>query len=142
MKLKKKFAGRRTVRLLIILGLVIVFPVVYSVVGHVLAGPRGMALPYVEQPAPQFEKCVRNSEFMRYHHWELLRDIRDQVMREGKRSEITLTGCRECHPSRERFCNRCHQAVSLTPDCFGCHYYPENSEPVTGASGSQLGSED
>ena len=25
-------------------------------------------------------------------------------------------------------CNRCHQAVSLQPDCFGCHYYPDTPE--------------
>jgi hypothetical protein len=45
-------------------------------------------------------------------------------VRHGKRGEVCLSKCGECHKSRERFCDRCHNAVSLTPDCFGCHYYP------------------
>ena len=61
---------------------------------------------------------------MRRHHWELLRGVREEIVRYGKRGEIGLDRCRECHTSRERFCNVCHDAVSLTPDCFDCHYYP------------------
>ena len=47
-----------------------------------------------------------------------------QVVRYGIRGEIGLKKCKECHTSRERFCTKCHEAVSLTPDCYGCHYYP------------------
>ena len=39
--------------------------------------------------------------------------------------QITFHECTKCHTSRVRFCNRCHEAVNLYPDCFGCHYYPE-----------------
>ena len=121
---------------------VILLPLAYSLVSFVTAGGKPSGQPVLERPAPQYEQCVRDTEYMRYHHWELLRDIREQVIRHGKRSEITLGGCRECHPSREGFCNRCHQAVSLTPDCFDCHYYPESPERVVAKVGGHGGSED
>ncbi|MFC2085001.1 cytochrome C, partial [Bacteroidota bacterium] len=71
-----------------------------------------------------YKNCVRETEYMRHHHWELLRTIREEVVRYGKRGEINLKKCQECHTSRERFCNKCHDAVSMKPDCYGCHYYP------------------
>ena len=61
---------------------------------------------------------------MRFHHWELLRLTREEVVRYGIRGDVGLNRCGECHTSRERFCDRCHEATSLHPDCWGCHYYP------------------
>jgi hypothetical protein len=58
-----------------------------------------------------------------------LKKLRDQVMREGRRDEITGVGaqglgsCRGCHATRERFCDRCHDQASVRLDCFGCHVY-------------------
>jgi len=72
-------------------------------------------------------------EYMPYHHWTLLREVRNEVVRDGVRGEISLDRCRGCHPGRERFCNRCHEAVSLAPDCFGCHYYPAVPTAATSA---------
>ena len=80
--------------------------------------------PFLEKPAPEHDKCVRETTYMRHHHWELLRGIREEVVRYGMRGEVGLNGCRDCHTKRERFCDQCHTAVSLTPDCWGCHYYP------------------
>ena len=79
---------------------------------------------FLERPDPKYTSCVKDTEYMRYHHWELLRGIREEIVRYGIRGEVNLARCRDCHTSRETFCNRCHDAVSLTPDCFGCHYYP------------------
>jgi hypothetical protein len=83
----------------------------------------------LERPDPQYELCAgdRDASYMRYHHWEVLTQVRDDVMRHGERGVIGLDGlnrCRECHTSRVRFCNHCHDAVNLYPECFGCHYYP------------------
>ena len=50
--------------------------------------------------------------------------LREEAVRYGRRGELSLNKCIECHGSREAFCNRCHEAVSLEPDCFGCHDYP------------------
>jgi hypothetical protein len=114
-------------RLLAIPIVVILFPVAYSLLGGVV--PRGESAVHasLEMPDPQHESCVRDTMFMRYHHWELLTQVRDEVMRHGKRGSIGLIGlnrCRECHTSRENFCNHCHDAVNLYPTCWGCHYYP------------------
>ncbi|MEE9443195.1 MAG: hypothetical protein V3V99_11085 [candidate division Zixibacteria bacterium] len=104
--------------------IIILIPFVYSLVSFVVAKATEPVPPLLERPDPQYEKCVKDTDYMRYHHWELLRAVREEVVRYGKRGEIGLNGCRECHTSRERFCDKCHNAVSLTPNCFGCHNYP------------------
>ena len=108
--------------------LIILSPLGYSLVRGVI--PNG-AETSPERPDPKHVSCVvdkakgiETTRDMRFHHWELLRGIREEVVRYGKRGTIGLTTCKECHPSRERFCDRCHHAVSLTPDCFECHNYP------------------
>jgi hypothetical protein len=107
---------------------IMVLPLIYSVTSRVFARDVPTSLPFLERPDQQYDNCVRETEFMRFHHWELLREIREEVVRHGIRGEIKLDSCRECHPSREKFCNRCHNAVNLTLDCFGCHYYPEQAQ--------------
>ena len=82
-------------------------------------GPR----PFLEMPDK--EACVKDASYMRYRHMDLLKRVRDEVVREGKKGEVELDGCSECHTSRERFCNRCHDRVNLNPDCFRCHHYPD-----------------
>ena len=108
----------------VILVVIILIPLGYSVVGRIVAPGAEAAETFLERPDAKHERCVKETEYMRYHHWELLREVRKEVVRYGKRSEIGLARCVDCHTSRERFCNRCHEAVSLYPDCFGCHYYP------------------
>jgi hypothetical protein len=103
---------------------VIVFPLGYSMVSHVAADPADDAPLFLERPDAKYKECVKDTEYMRNHHWELLRGVREEIVRYGKRGDIALATCRDCHTSRERFCDRCHHATSLTPDCFECHYYP------------------
>jgi len=103
---------------------IILLPFGYSLYNFVFARDAQDAGPFLELPAEPNEGCVRETEYMRFHHWELLRQVRDESVRSGVRGGITLSGCRECHVNRERFCNRCHEAVSMELDCFGCHYYP------------------
>ena len=121
----RKIFGQHTGAIAItLLALIILFPVGYSIVSFVSAKTVQDTDLFLERPDPKYENCVKEIEYMRYHHWELLRTIREEVVRYGKRGELGLNNCRECHTSRERFCNKCHNAVSLFPDCFGCHYYP------------------
>ena len=103
---------------------VILFPLGYSVVAGIFTQSAESAEPFLERPDAKYENCVRETEYMRHHHWELLRGVREEVVRYGIRGELGINKCRECHTSSERFCNQCHNAVSLKPDCFGCHYYP------------------
>lgn len=118
------FAGRRKYFLTAVIVVIIFLPLGYSVVGSVIPKGADDTELFLERPDPKYDRCVKETEYMRYHHWELLRGIREEVVRYGKRGDIVLDNCRNCHTSRERFCNECHNAVSLTPDCFECHYYP------------------
>jgi len=118
-------AGSRTL-LAVILVLIILAPVGYSAITRVTA--TGSEPP--ERPDPQYTECVRDTNYMRFHHWELLRGLREEVVRSGNRLDVSLDGCWNCHQSKVRFCDRCHQAASVFPDCFGCHYYPDVDEPV------------
>lgn len=117
-------SGKGQARLTILLIGLLLVPLAYSVVSRFV--PKGTASGevFLERPSAKYENCVEETDYMRYHHWELLRETREQVVRYGIRGEIALDKCRECHENRERFCNQCHNAVSLTPDCFHCHYYP------------------
>lgn len=111
-----------------ILVVIILLPFGASLVGFVFL--RGGDVPevFLEAPDPQYEECVRETSYMRIHHMDFLKSVRDDVIRRGIVEEgITLSGCGECHTNRDRFCNRCHEAVTLNVDCFGCHYYPETA---------------
>lgn len=112
--------------------LIILLPLGYSVVSYVLAHGSQSSPPFIERPDKKYQSCVKETTYMRFHHMDLLKEIREDVVREGKRGEIGLAiglnNCRKCHASRERFCNQCHNAVNLHLDCFGCHYYPEAPE--------------
>jgi hypothetical protein len=105
--------------------LIILFPLGYSVVSNIFTFGSQPAEPFLELPDKNLGQCVRETEYMRFHHMDLLKEIREEFVRYGNRGEIGLNSCRECHVNRERFCNECHDAVSLNVDCFGCHYYPE-----------------
>ncbi|MFH1688255.1 MAG: hypothetical protein ABIE70_12140 [bacterium] len=120
-------SGQRSRRILLAIPILIVLlPIAFSVISRVAASGVENQERFLEKPDPKYKECVRDIEYMRYHHWELLRQIREEVVRYGKRGEVGLSMCRDCHINRDRFCNQCHQAVNLTPDCFGCHYYPES----------------
>lgn len=119
-----KAASSATGRALIalILALVILMPVAYSVVARVAAGGA-------EGPEEaKGTKCVEPIEYMRFHHWELLRGLREKVVRDGDRGDVSLDGCWDCHTSKVGFCDRCHDAATVRPDCFDCHYYPDLDE--------------
>ena len=109
---------------IIILIIIIILPLGYSLASYVLVNKADDVQPLLEMPDLKYKDCVEDTEYMRYHHWELLRGIREEIVRYGKRGDINLSKCQECHTSRENFCNKCHDSVNLTPDCFGCHYYP------------------
>ncbi|TET33173.1 MAG: hypothetical protein E3J72_17745 [Planctomycetota bacterium] len=99
--------------------LIILFPVGYSVVAFAIAPS---AQPFLEEA--DGEPCVRDLKYMRHNHWVLLKKVRDEVIHEAKQAEVKLKDCRKCHKSRERFCDKCHNAVNINFNCFDCHYYP------------------
>jgi hypothetical protein len=133
--------GRIAIPVLLVVLVVLAAPILVSVAGRLLASDADE--PFLETayataaeraryermgiPVPEDRTCDgRPREFMRFHHMDLLKEIRDEVLREGIGIEVSrgLERCRTCHENRERFCNACHDAVDLSPDCFDCHYYP------------------
>jgi hypothetical protein len=130
--------GRNTTTVAAILPLALIaLPILYSATDTLFAQEPEV---FLELPEGQ-EHCVRDTEYMRFHHMDLLLEIRDQVQRDGKRTQdVGFTACvppegqtscylcQDCHSNRAEFCNRCHNAVDLVPDCFGCHYYPETPD--------------
>lgn len=137
-------AGNGRAVLAVVLVLVILVPVGYSVFARVTS--TGAEPP--ERPHPMYLECIRPTEHMRFHHWELLKGMREDVVRDGNRGKLvpvktkpegeeqiliseveqSLDGCWHCHTSKERFCDRCHDAAFVRPDCFGCHYDPDLDE--------------
>jgi hypothetical protein len=105
---------------------VILAPFGYSLMRPVLT--RGSSRDDVFIELPDGGECVRETQYMRFYHMDLLKEVREDVIRRGVRGDVTFTGCRECHTYRGQFCNKCHEAVTLNVDCFGCHYYPESAE--------------
>ncbi len=103
-----------------ILALIIALPLIYNISVWATKSPE----PFLEKPKGQ-EKCIRDTEYIRFNHMILLKETRNKVMREGKKVDIGFKNCRQCHTNRGQFCDRCHDKVNLKPDCFSCHYYPE-----------------
>ena len=79
-------------RLSVLLIVLLLVPLAYSVVSRFV--PRGTASAdvFLERPPAKYKNCVKDTEYMRYHHWELLRETREQVVRYGIRGEIALDG--------------------------------------------------
>jgi hypothetical protein len=111
-------------RLAVIVPLLVFIPLCFAVVSQVSSNSTDSSSSFLEKPDPKYKDCIREAGYMRFHHWELLRGIREEVVRYGIRSDVSLSKCRECHIHRERFCDQCHKAAGLSPDCFDCHYYP------------------
>jgi hypothetical protein len=103
---------------------IIAFPLGYSVASSLLSARRVESPPLLEAPEHADEGCIRDIEYMRFRHMDLLTEMRDAGVRGGARREVSFSDCTRCHTSREGFCNRCHDAVNLHPDCFECHHYP------------------
>jgi hypothetical protein len=76
-------------------------------------------------------QCVEDTAYIRTSHMFLLRDWRDEAVRDGDRiytakdgrqHEKSLTGtCMSCHVENDKFCDRCHDYVAATISCWECH---------------------
>lgn len=113
--------------LLVLAAILLLAPLLYSVAAAIVLSvgkePEAVRM-FLERPAPVHTECIKDTTYMRLHHWEELTANREKVVRYGDRNVVKLADCKRCHTSRERFCNRCHEAVNLYPECWGCHYYP------------------
>jgi hypothetical protein len=108
-----------------VFGILIFLPVALSILRPLWAAEP---TPFLEPPDPRWEACVRDAEYMRFYHMDLLKETREEAIREGIRGGITLAGCGDCHHHRDQFCDRCHEQASVSLDCWGCHYYLTDEE--------------
>lgn len=97
------------------------------------------------QETPQ-GACVEDATFMRAYHMDLLNQWRDSVVRDGqryyiasdgkkhqmslsykgvRRPELSSHSCMECHTSKAKFCDKCHDYTGVAPYCWECHVQPE-----------------
>ena len=103
-------------------------PFVYNTIS------RGAAPVLVPPPGGE-KQCVEPVEYMRKHHVEILKDWRDERVRDGKVAYVSSTGksytisltgtCLGCHSNKAEFCDRCHNYLRVEPNCFDCHVVPK-----------------
>ncbi len=118
----------------IIIGIIIflglfTFPIWY---GPVL-GTKGEP-PKLDKPA-KGKKCIESTAYMRASHMDLLDVWRLDVVRDKKRIYTSEDGktyvmslqntCLDCHKSKAKFCDRCHDYLNVSPRCWECHIQPE-----------------
>jgi len=97
-------------------------------------------------PMGQGESCVKDTDFMRRNHMDMLKHERDETMLKGVRSEqYSLKECISCHAvygpdaipvtvaSPQHFCRGCHDYAAVSIDCFQCHA----SRPESGGSSAE-----
>ena len=120
------YDGGKIITGLVIFLILITFPIWYN-----LANSPDQNTIELEKPAFG-EHCMKDKEWMRANHMDLLNTWRDEVVREGKRTyHNELDGqkynkslsntCLHCHRSKEKFCDECHNFMGVTPYCWDCH---------------------
>ena len=96
------------------------------------AGESRVPLP--EVPKAKGDACIRDTDFMRRNHMDLLLHQRDDTVHQGIRPKQTqLTACLDCHAvpgadghpvtykDPKHFCRACHDYAAVKIDCFSCH---------------------
>ena len=116
--------AKRTVPFLA--GSLVLLPLAISVVVFLVGQVRADEATFLDMPDESHETCVlgHDTAYMRFHHMNVLKELRDWGVRDGRERRATFLECVKCHTSRVEFCDRCHVEVNLFPDCFTCHYYP------------------
>ena len=77
------------------------------------------------------KKCIYDTEYMRENHMEILHQWKVQVVRDDNRVMVTPDGrefemslqntCLDCHSNYDEFCEKCHNANGVDPNCWTCH---------------------
>ena len=117
----------------VILGIVVFLALVTFPLWYNLAGEASVTAPELEKA--EGTQCVEDAEWMRGRHMDLLDDWRDEVVRDGERYFVGPDGqrmekslsntCLNCHVNKDKFCDRCHNYMSVDPYCWDCHVIPK-----------------
>ena len=126
---------------IIIAGLVIALVVLTSPIWYALAAGEPGDRPELVLPEGETE-CVKDVDYMRGHHMDLLEEWRNEVVRDGNAEKytsssgeyeksLTKTCLLQCHvnqgTSQADFCGKCHEYADVHPTCWDCHV--ENPKP-------------
>ena len=123
----------------IIIGLMIFIILITFPIWYNFAQGKAAYQPEIEvatQNTPGKDVCVKEAEYMRTSHMDVLNEWRDKVVREGNRDYVGFDGkeykmislthtCLDCHSNKDKFCDRCHNYVGVDPYCWECHIIPE-----------------
>lgn len=123
------YNGGKILTGLVIFLVLMAFPIWYN-----MATGQASYVPELEKAA-QGEECVRDIEYMKSNHMDLLNEWRDRVVRDGERFELAGDGtsrelslsntCLSCHVNKDKFCERCHDYMGVQPYCWDCHIVPK-----------------
>ncbi len=115
-----------------------VFVVFFSFPFWYNTGSAAYKQPQLELPKNS-KNCIESKEWMRAEHMQLLNEWRDEVVREGMHEyKSTLNDehyqkslvktCMKCHENKEKFCDKCHDTVDVSPYCWECHVAPKEAK--------------
>jgi predicted CXXCH cytochrome family protein len=141
MNLRRAWIGMLAVVLVLMTGL--------AVVAHAADetnASSGVPMPVI--PMGLGDSCVKDTDFMRRNHMDMLKHQRDETMLKGIRVEqYSLKECISCHAvngpdstpvtvaSPQHFCRSCHDYAAVSIDCFQCHASrPESGDHQLGST--------
>ena len=111
---------------LIFFVVIVIFPLLFNM-GRTKPVPE----PELTPKAKAAKQCVRETEYMKAEHMQLLDIWRDEVVRKGNRVYVNAEGkefnmslsntCLDCHSNKADFCDKCHTYASADPYCWDCH---------------------
>lgn len=113
--------------------IICVFPILYNL-GRAAPQPK----PELTEKARAAKTCVRETDYMRTEHMQLLDLWRDEVVRnanrvyvyKGKEYNMSLSNtCMDCHSNKAEFCDKCHAYASVDPYCWDCHIENPRENP-------------
>jgi hypothetical protein len=120
----------------IIIGLVVFLMLIGFPIWYNVANDRAGYVPELDKPT-KGDQCVRDTEWMRTNHMDLLDEWRDLVVRDQQRfesnqvspqMEMSLSNtCMDCHSNMSAFCDRCHDYMGVQPYCWDCHIEPQEA---------------
>lgn len=120
----------------VIIGLVVLvavglFPFLYNIGSAMVGNSTKRPEVVLTDKAKAAKVCVRETEYMKSEHMQLLDIWRENVVRNGKRTYVNAEGkqydmslqntCLDCHSNKAEFCDRCHNYASVSPYCWDCH---------------------
>jgi len=127
------YDGGKIIGGLIIFGLLFLSPFIYN------AGSSAKAPdPQLTEKAKEAKVCVAPTRYMRESHFTMLDEWRQTVVRDGERYYKAADGklyykslqvtCMDCHSDKTKFCDQCHNYLSVNPYCWDCHIAPEEKK--------------